>query len=44
MTIAQFRVFARVGHCEIGREAADPDILNDMKTENETNEEVECGQ
>lgn len=44
MTIAQFMVFARVGHCEIRREAADPDILNEMKTENETNEEVECGQ
>ena len=44
MTIAQVRVFASVGHDEIGREVADPDILNEMKTENETNEEVECGQ
>lgn len=44
MTTAQFGVFARVGHHEIGREVADSDILNVMKTENETNEEVECGQ
>jgi len=44
MTIAQVRVFPSVGHDEIGREVADPDILNEMKTENETNEEVECGQ
>lgn len=44
MTAAQFSLFASVGHHEIGREVADPDILNELKTENETNEEVECGQ
>lgn len=44
MTVAQFRLFASVGHHEIGREEPDPDILNELKTENETNEEVECGQ
>lgn len=44
MTAAQFRLFASIGHHEIGREVADPDILNEMKTENEPNEEVECGQ
>lgn len=44
MTAAQLRLFASVGHHGIGREVADPDIWKELKTENEPNEEVECGQ